>query len=65
MQAKLIKLADIIDNAGAIRRHDPGRWPSFREGKSLILDRMAVVEGARIEQLSMFLDARAALQPES
>jgi (p)ppGpp synthase/HD superfamily hydrolase len=37
MEAKRIKLADIIDNAEAIRRHDPNRWPKFRAGRKLEL----------------------------
>jgi (p)ppGpp synthase/HD superfamily hydrolase len=65
MDAKLIKLADIMDNAKAIRRHDPARWPSFREGKDRILDRMAAVEGEPLERLTLFLDARAALAPKA
>ena len=63
-KAQLIKLADIIDNAHAIRRHDRGRWPKFRAGKSAILDRMAAVENGRLERLPLFSDARAALAPE-
>jgi hypothetical protein len=52
---------DIIDNAHAIRRHDPGRWPKFRIGKSAILDRMAAMENGRLDRLPLFLDARATL----
>ena len=61
IEAKLIKLADIIDNANAIRTHDPERWPKFREGKGGILDRMVVVEGKGLEKLILFTDARAAI----
>jgi (p)ppGpp synthase/HD superfamily hydrolase len=64
MEAKRIKLADIIDNADAIRKHDPGRWPRFREGKGRILDRMAAVEGHGFEQQSLFVEACSALAPE-
>jgi (p)ppGpp synthase/HD superfamily hydrolase len=63
IEAKLIKLADIADNADAIRHNDPARWPRFREGKGRILDRMAAFEGKGFEQLALFLQARAALAP--
>ena len=61
VEAKRIKLADIIDNADAIRQHDPARWPKFRDGKSLILDRMAVVEGECLTRHALFAKARHAL----
>jgi (p)ppGpp synthase/HD superfamily hydrolase len=64
IEAKRIKLADIIDNAEAIRSHDPGRWPKFRESKSKILARMAIAEGEPFERLAIFAYARAALQPQ-
>jgi (p)ppGpp synthase/HD superfamily hydrolase len=63
IEAKYIKLADIIDNAEAIRRHDADRWPTFREGKIRILERMAAVDGERLEQLALFAAARTALAP--
>jgi (p)ppGpp synthase/HD superfamily hydrolase len=63
IEAKHIKLADVIDNAEAIRRHDVARWPGFREGKTKILDRMVAVEGEQLERLPLLVDARAALAP--
>ena len=63
IEAKLIKLSDIIDNADALRQHDPSRWPRFREGKSWIPNRMVAVEGTDFEQLALFIQARAALAP--
>jgi len=65
IEAKLVKLADIIDNTSAIRSHDRARWPEFRAGKSRILERMAAVEGKEFEQLALFAEARAALAEES
>ena len=65
IEAKRIKLADIIDNAEAIRGHDPNRWPKFRKGKSEILRRMAEVEGEGFERLPLFVEAKAALAPQS
>jgi (p)ppGpp synthase/HD superfamily hydrolase len=63
VEAKVIKLADIIDNADAIRVHDPARWPTFRKGKSSILDRMARIEDGSIAQLPLFTEAKRALRP--
>lgn len=60
--AKLIKLADIIDNAEAIRVHDPTRWPSFCKGKSLILDRMTRIEGDSFAQLRLYTAASRAVR---
>jgi (p)ppGpp synthase/HD superfamily hydrolase len=58
MGAKLIKLADIIDNGRAIRSHQPDKLPAFRRGKRAILERMAAVEGTTFTQRALF---RAAL----
>jgi hypothetical protein len=55
--AKLIKLADIIDNGRAIRSHQPGKLPAFRRGKRAILERMAAVEGDAFKQLALFTAA--------
>ena len=55
--AKLIKLADIIDNGRAIRSHQPGKLPAFRTGKRAILERMASVEGDAFKQLALFTAA--------
>jgi (p)ppGpp synthase/HD superfamily hydrolase len=58
IDAKLIKLADIIDNAEAIRVHDPARWRSFSKGKAIILERMARIEGRNFAQLPLYMAAR-------
>jgi (p)ppGpp synthase/HD superfamily hydrolase len=55
--AKLIKLADIIDNGQAIRSHQPAKLPAFRRGKRAILERMAAVEGDAFKQLALFTAA--------
>ncbi len=55
--AKLIKLADIIDNANAIIAHNPSFLPVFRDEKRLILKKMAEVEGTRLLRLPLFQKA--------
>ena len=42
--AKLIKLADITDNAGSITDHDPNFGPVYIAEKHVILERMAAIE---------------------
>ena len=61
-EAKIIKLADIADNADAILAHDPQRWPGFRAEKSAILDGMLRIEGSAFDAVPLFVRARAALQ---
>jgi (p)ppGpp synthase/HD superfamily hydrolase len=61
LEAKHIKLAEIIDNAAAIRVHDAERWPRFAKNKARILDCMARVEGERWTALPLYQAARAAI----
>ncbi len=61
--AKLIKLADIIDNGTAIMMHNPDFGPTFLEEKRLQLKKMAEVEGARLLRLPLF--QKAAIITES
>jgi (p)ppGpp synthase/HD superfamily hydrolase len=55
--AKLIKLADIIDNGQAIRSHQPAKLTTFRRGKRAILERMATVEGDAFKELALYTAA--------
>ena len=52
--AKLIKLADIIDNGEAIRSHEPYKLVDFRRSKRAILDRMVAVEGPAFAQRALY-----------
>jgi (p)ppGpp synthase/HD superfamily hydrolase len=61
--AKLIKLADIIDNGTAIVTHNPGFGPTFLEEKRLQLKKMAEVESSRLLRLPLF--QKAAIVTES
>lgn len=61
--AKLIKLADIIDNGTAIIAHNPNFGPTFLYEKRLELKKMAEVEGSRLLRLPLF--QKAALVTES
>jgi (p)ppGpp synthase/HD superfamily hydrolase len=58
-EAKLIKLADIIDNGSAIMEHDPGFGPIFLREKCQILEKMAAVEGRRLLASPLFQKANA------
>lgn len=60
--AKLIKLADIIDNGTAIIAHNPDFGPTFLDEKRLQLKKMAEVEGSRLLRLPLF--QRAAIVTE-
>ncbi|WP_045835973.1 HD domain-containing protein [Hyphomicrobium sp. 99] len=55
--AKLIKLADIIDNGMAIASHDPAFGPTFLDEKRLCLKKMAEVETSRLLRLPLFQKA--------
>jgi len=55
--AKLIKLADIIDNGTAIVMHNPDFGPTFLEEKRLQLKKMAEVESSRLLRLPLFQKA--------
>lgn len=54
IEAKLIKLADIVDNGEAIRSHQPDKLSEFRRSKRATLERMAAVEGATFAQLALY-----------
>jgi (p)ppGpp synthase/HD superfamily hydrolase len=58
-EAKLIKLADIIDNGSAIMEHDPGFGPIFLREKREVLEKMAAVEGYRLTASPLFQKANA------
>jgi (p)ppGpp synthase/HD superfamily hydrolase len=61
-EAKLIKLADIIDNGSAIMEHDPGFGPVFLREKRQILEKMAAVEGRRLLASPLFQRARTVVE---
>ena len=60
MQAKLIKFADIIDNATSIREHDRGFFRLWAAEKVEILKRMLEVEGSGLSEHALFKRAWAA-----
>src|SRR5690606_5454816 len=62
--AKLIKLADIIDNGTTIMQHDPKFAPVFLGEKRQVLKMMVEVEGARLLRLPLFQRAAAITQPD-
>lgn len=61
--AKLIKLADIVDNGTAIMMYNPDFGPTFLDEKRLQLKKMAEVEGSRLLRLPLF--QKAAIITES
>jgi (p)ppGpp synthase/HD superfamily hydrolase len=63
--AKLIKLADILDNISNIERHAPKAAEKFRAEKKLIVDKMAQLEGQPFMDLPLMRSAVAALRPSS
>lgn len=62
LAAKLIKLADLIDNSDDIARNDPGFAPRFLAEKHTILAQMADVEGDAITKLPIYREAVVAGQ---
>lgn len=62
LPAKLIKLADIIDNVATARDHDRAALPGFLSEKRELLQRMLTGEGAKLSDLPLF---RLALQSVS
>jgi guanosine-3',5'-bis(diphosphate) 3'-pyrophosphohydrolase len=58
-EAKLIKLADIIDNCRNITEHDPQFAPVFLGEKRDVLAQMVKVEGERITNHPLFQQAAA------
>jgi GTP diphosphokinase / guanosine-3',5'-bis(diphosphate) 3'-diphosphatase len=67
MEAKLIKLADIIDNTRNIAANDPDFAPVFLAEKREVLAQMALVEGDRIMNHPLYQRATAStlIQPAS
>ncbi|HML28804.1 MAG TPA: HD domain-containing protein [Hyphomicrobium sp.] len=63
--AKLIKLADIIDNGSAIITYNPDFGPEFLEEKRLELKKMAEVEGSRLLRLPLFQKAATVTESAS
>jgi (p)ppGpp synthase/HD superfamily hydrolase len=63
LNAKLIKLADIIDNGTSIMQHDQEFAPVFLEEKHVILQGMDEGENGRLKKLPIF--QRAAIITES
>jgi len=61
--AKLIKLADIVDNGTAIVAYNPAFGPTFLDEKRLQLKKMAEIEGSRLLRLPLF--QKAAIVTES
>jgi (p)ppGpp synthase/HD superfamily hydrolase len=58
--AKLVKLADIIDNCGSVIEYDPTFAPVYVAEKQAILMKMAEVEGDRLSQLALYRESVAA-----
>ena len=65
LEAKLIKLADVIDNALKIFAHDPQIAPEFMLEKRQILWAMADEEGDRITRLPIFREALRTINTET
>ena len=63
--AKLIKLADIIDNGTAIVSHNPAFGPTFLDEKRLCLKKMAEVETSRLLRLPLFQKAATVTESAS
>jgi GTP diphosphokinase / guanosine-3',5'-bis(diphosphate) 3'-diphosphatase len=60
-EAKLIKLADLIDNTITICSHDKHFAPVYLQEKKEILDSMAKHEGQRLTALPLYKEARRIL----
>lgn len=63
-EAKLIKLADLVDNSGDICRHDPNFAPVYLREKAKILDMMERAEGERLTSLALYGEARRIMKLE-
>jgi (p)ppGpp synthase/HD superfamily hydrolase len=61
MAAKLIKFADILDNAHSIREHDRGFFTVWASEKRAILTRMLEVEGSGLTEHRLFKEAWSAV----
>src|SRR5262249_53187358 len=60
--AKLIKLADVLDNVSNIEQHAPKSAEKFRGEKKLIVDKMAQLEGQPFMDLPLQRSVVAALR---
>ena len=60
--AKLIKLADIIDNGRNITEHDPDFARTFLAEKRLVMMRMVFWEGQRLQEEPLFKTALSVVQ---
>jgi hypothetical protein len=56
--AKIIKLADLIDNTEDICRKDRHFAPVYLREKRLILSKMLEAEGTKIAELPIFREAK-------
>lgn len=56
--AKLIKLAEVLDNVPNVIKHDPRFASKYRAEKRLILDAMATHEGEALTSAPLFKRAR-------
>ena len=60
--AKMIKLADIIDNGRNITEHDPDFARTFLAEKRLVMVRMVFWEGQRLQEVPLFKTALSVVQ---
>lgn len=63
--AKLIKLADIVDNTRSISEADPNFGPVFLREKRAVLSEMAEVEGDRITNHPLYRQAAAQVMADA
>lgn len=63
--AKLIKLADIVDNTRSISEADPNFGPVFLREKRAVLYEMAEVEGDRITNHQLYQQAAAQVMADA
>jgi (p)ppGpp synthase/HD superfamily hydrolase len=57
-EAKLIKMADIVDNAATIRLANPAFATEYLTEKTQMLDQMALIESQRLTDLRLYKLAR-------
>ena len=65
LPAKLVKFADIIDNATSMREHDPNFFRHWAAEKVEILMRMLEAEGGSLSSHALFTRAWSAVQLSS
>jgi (p)ppGpp synthase/HD superfamily hydrolase len=63
LPAKLIKFADVVDNAASIRERDAQFFRVFADEKHIILTRMLEVEGSHLASHDLFQQAWKATMP--